>query len=131
MAKPDKLDTLTGLARKIDTRLTKVSTRLVKMDHRMERSFAAVTSDISHRPTNSSVAHIVKNQLIDFADKYTIPQGEQLTSIEGELKTLRADLSTLKEKVDNASGYGKEIDHAFERIAAIEKHLGLDNKIAA
>jgi hypothetical protein len=27
--------------------------------------------------------------------------------------------------------YRKEIDHALERIAAIEKHLGIDKKIAA
>jgi hypothetical protein len=34
-------------------------------------------------------------------------------------------------KVENILGYRKEIDHALERIAAIEKHLGLDRKISA
>jgi hypothetical protein len=29
------------------------------------------------------------------------------------------------------SGFRKEIDHALERVAAIEKHLGIDKKIAA
>jgi hypothetical protein len=29
------------------------------------------------------------------------------------------------------SPFRKEIDHALERIAAIEKHLGIEKKIAA
>lgn len=37
----------------------------------------------------------------------------------------RRDLDDLYERVKNITGYRKEIDHAFERIAAIEKHLGL------
>lgn len=55
----------------------------------------------------------------------------QLTSMERELKAIRGDLDDLREKVENVSGFRKEIDHALERVAAIEKHLGLDKKIAA
>ena len=55
----------------------------------------------------------------------------QLTSMERELKVIRRDLDDLREKVENVSGFRKEIDHALERVAAIEKHLGLDRKIAA
>ena len=51
--------------------------------------------------------------------------------MERELKTIRRDLNDLMEKFENVSGYRKEIDHALERIAAIEKHLGLHKKIAA
>jgi hypothetical protein len=36
-----------------------------------------------------------------------------------------------KEQLKNVAGFGKEIDHALERIAAIEKHLGISKKIAA
>ena len=54
-----------------------------------------------------------------------------LTSIHAELKSIRLDLDDLKEKVENVTGFHKEIDHALERIAKIEKHLGLDKKIAA
>jgi hypothetical protein len=57
--------------------------------------------------------------------------GEELAPIRAELKSIRLDLDDLKEKVENATGFHKEIDHALERIAKIEKHLGLDNKIAA
>jgi predicted nuclease with TOPRIM domain len=56
---------------------------------------------------------------------------EQVTSIEGEVKSIRRDLDELGEKFENVSGFRKEIDYALERIAAIEKHLGLDKKIAA
>ena len=41
------------------------------------------------------------------------------------------DLEQLIGNVDNITGLPKEIDHALERIAAIEKHLGLNKKIAA
>jgi hypothetical protein len=44
---------------------------------------------------------------------------------------LRRHLDDLIEKVENVSGFRKEIDHALERIAGIEKHLGIDKKIAA
>jgi len=37
----------------------------------------------------------------------------------------------LREEVENISGFRKEIDHALERISAIEKHLGIDKKIRA
>jgi ABC-type transporter Mla subunit MlaD len=50
---------------------------------------------------------------------------EQVAGIERDLKTIRRDLDDLIEKVDNIAGYRKEIDHAFERLTAIEKHLGI------
>lgn len=55
----------------------------------------------------------------------------QVTSIEQDLKAIRRDLNNLAEEVENISGYRKEIDHAFERIGAIEKHLGIERRIAA
>jgi len=35
------------------------------------------------------------------------------------------------EEVENIAEYRKEIDHALDRIAAIEKHPGINKKIAA
>jgi hypothetical protein len=57
--------------------------------------------------------------------------GEQLASIESELRLIRGDLDDLKEQFENINGFRKEIDHALERIAAIEKHFGINKKIAA
>jgi DNA-binding transcriptional MerR regulator len=50
---------------------------------------------------------------------------EELTPIHSELREIRRELDDLREKVDNVSGFREEIDHALERIAAIEKHVGL------
>jgi hypothetical protein len=45
--------------------------------------------------------------------------------------SIHRELESIKEQLKNVSGFGKEIDHALECIAAIEKHLGIDKKIAA
>jgi hypothetical protein len=54
----------------------------------------------------------------------------QMTSIERDLKQISRDLYELADKVKNIAGYRKEIDHAPERIAAIEKHLCIKTKLA-
>ncbi len=68
------------------------------------------------------LAHVVKHMATkdDFAG-----MSEQIAGIERELKAIRRDLDDLMEKFENVSGYRKEIDHALERIAAIERHLGI------
>ena len=48
-----------------------------------------------------------------------------------ELADIRREVEHLREQFENVSGFRKEIDHALERIGAIEKHLGLKKKIAA
>ena len=50
--------------------------------------------------------------------------------IDGDVE-LRKELDELKEHVDAIAGFRKEIDHALERIAATEQHLGIEKKIAA
>jgi hypothetical protein len=37
----------------------------------------------------------------------------------------------LHQKFEIAATYPKEVDRALERIAAIEKHLGVNKKVAA
>lgn len=56
---------------------------------------------------------------------------EKLKPISDELASIRRDIEELKQKAENSTGLTKEIDHALERIAAIEKHLGLNKKIIA
>jgi len=56
---------------------------------------------------------------------------EQVAGIERDLKQIRRDLYDLADRVENIAGYRKEIDHALDRIAAIEHHLGLKPKLAA
>ena len=77
-----------------------------------------------------------KGDIADMATKADVRTvvHEELAPVRSELKSIREDLDDLAEKVENvivSIGYRKEIDHALERIAAIEKYLGLDKKIAA
>ncbi len=78
--------------------------------------------------TKDDIADIGK-AMATKADVHTIVRDE-LAPIRSELKSIRNDLDELMGQFENVPGYRKEIDHALERIAAIERHLGL-KKIAA
>jgi chromosome segregation ATPase len=84
---------------------------------------AGIKDDISEM--KGEIAHI-KKTMVTKEDLH-----HELASIHAELKSIRGDLDDLIEKFENVAGFRKEIDHALERITAIEKHLGLDKKIAA
>jgi hypothetical protein len=56
---------------------------------------------------------------------------DELKPIRSDLKSIRDELDDLTGKLENVSGFRKEIVHALERIAAIERHLGITKKIAA
>ena len=103
----------------LDSVLSTVERGFADLEGKMERGFAAVAEDITDIKSKMATKDDIANL------------GGQLTSVERKLKSIRRDLDDLREKVENVSGFQKEIDHALERIAAIEKHLGLDKKIAA
>ena len=74
------------------------------------------------------VEHMVtKDELKEFRDE----TAENFRALRAEVADIRRDLEEMKSRVANITGYGKEIDHALERIAAIEKHLGIEKRIAA
>ena len=56
---------------------------------------------------------------------------ENFRALRAEVADIRRDLEEMKSRVDNTTGYSKEIDHALSRIARIERHLGIDTKAAA
>jgi len=73
---------------------------------------------VEHMATKEDIADVRK----DIAD------------IREELKDIKARLKDIEEAVKDHAGHSKEIDHALERIAAIERHLGIHsekNKSAA
>ena len=85
---------------------------------------------------------VTKNDVKDFAtkadfknfptkDEVRLIVHDELRDVRTELKSIRTDLDDIKEQVDNIIGFRKEIDHALERINDIEKHLGINKKIAA
>jgi hypothetical protein len=109
-----------------------IDAKINALTRTIEKGFAALAHDVAHRPTNSDVAGIIENYVPGIVEKVTSTLlDEKLRPIHGELATIRRDLEGLRANVDNVLGYRKEIDHALARIAAIEKHLGIERKIAA
>jgi septal ring factor EnvC (AmiA/AmiB activator) len=68
-----------------------------------------------------------RQELNDFREETR----QNFREIHAELADIRRELDDLHEKFANITGYRKEIDHALERIAVIEKHLGIGRKAAA
>ena len=56
---------------------------------------------------------------------------EHFHSIRDELRDIKRRLTDLEKLAENSRGITKEIDHALERITAIERHLGLNKRISA
>ena len=85
------------------------------------------------------LAHVVKHmatkdELKEFRDEFKEfreETAENFRALRAEVADIRRDLEEMKSRVANITGYGKEIDHALERIVAIEKHLGIEKRIAA
>ena len=78
------------------------------------------------------LAHVVKHMATkDELKAFREETAENFRALRAEVADVRRDVEELKSRADNSAGYSKEIDHALERIAAIEKHLGIENKIAA
>jgi hypothetical protein len=88
-----------------------------------------LTHVVEHMATKEDVARI--DLRLDKVEMRLTSVETRLSSIELELRSIRQDFDDLRDKVENVSGFRKEIDHALDRIAAIEKHLGIDKKIAA
>jgi predicted nucleic acid-binding Zn-ribbon protein len=103
----------------LDRVLSTVERSFADLEGKMDRGFAAIAGDITDIKSKMATKDGIANL------------GGQLTSVERELKSIRRDLDDLREKIENVSGFQKEFDHALERIAAIEKHLGINKKIAA
>ena len=81
----------------------------------------ATRDDLAKLATKNDVSEIIRKE---------VPQIVREETKGISANSHRSDLEVVTE-VDNIVGLPKEIDHALERIAAIEKHLGLNKKIAA
>jgi hypothetical protein len=95
---------------------------------------------VSHMGTKDEIAGVKgeirdpKAEMLDeFEDVDTrfSANHDQLRDISSEIAVIHRRVERLAELGASNAGFAREIDHALERIAAIEKHLGLDKKIAA
>ena len=72
---------------------------------------------------------VTKSDLAGF--KVELDDKSEKLATKNDITALNRELESIKQQLVNVKGFGKEIDHALERIAAIEKHLGRNKKIAA
>lgn len=56
---------------------------------------------------------------------------ESFLSLRAEIRDIHNRLDTIDAELKNHAGYAKDIDHLMDRVRAIEKHLGIQQKIAA
>ena len=89
-------------------------------------SLAFIKDKVEQLPTKDDVRKIIRDEVPGIIQEL-VPGivTEELKPIRAELTSIRRDLDNLSTKVANMIGFSKEIDHALERIACIEKHLGL------
>ena len=85
---------------------------------------------VEHMATKDDIVQLRTEMHEGFAD-IRAEMHEGFADIRSELKDIRNRLDALEAAVRNISGYAKEIDHLMERVKAIEKHLGIEKRIAA
>ncbi len=56
---------------------------------------------------------------------------EHFTELRAQIRDIRQRLESLEAAAHNSAGFAKEIDHVMQRVVEIEKHLGIQHKIAA
>ena len=108
-------------SKKKETEFDKLA-RLIKNESDDIRTHMATKDDIAairkEMATKGDVAAIRR----EMATK------EDIAGVMSELRDIKARLKEVEEAVGEHSKYSKEIDHAFERIAAIEKHIGTSKR---
>jgi uncharacterized protein Yka (UPF0111/DUF47 family) len=56
---------------------------------------------------------------------------DQFEHVDKQFETTHEDIEWLEELGASNAGFSKEIDHLLTRVRAIERHLGIDKKVAA
>ena len=91
-------------------------------------------ADIRREMATKDELATTNKELISFRQEFNDFREEtrqNFRDVRAELADIQRDVEELKSRADNSAGYSKEIDHALACIAAIEKHLGIEKKIAA
>ena len=101
--------------------------RLIKSESDDIRSTMATKDDL-----RTGLASVRGEMATGFASiRKEMATRDDIAGIRTELADIKQRLKAVEVAVGNHSGFSKEIDHAFERIAAIEKHLALKQKARA
>ena len=95
---------------------------------------------VEHMATKEDVARL--DTRIDHLREEMMEQFEhvdkQFHALDGRLRDMANEIAVIHRRVERLeelgasnAGFAKEIDHLLTRVAGIEKHLGIDKKIAA
>ena len=95
---------------------------------------------VEHMSTKEDVARLdtriddLRTEMIDQFEH----AGKQVQTIYDRLRDISAEIAVIHRRVERLeelgasnAGFAKEIDHLLTRVTEIEKHLGIDKKIAA
>jgi hypothetical protein len=88
---------------------------------------------VEHMATKEEVADIKTEMMEQFehVDKQFHALDGRLRDMANEIAVIHRRVERLEELGASNAGFAKEIDHLLTRVAEIEKHLGIDKKIAA
>jgi hypothetical protein len=112
-------------------------TRLTELREMIERGFKAVAEDIGDMrkdmATKEEVADIKTEMMDQFkhVEKQFHALDARLQGIASKIAVIHRRVERLEELGASNAGFAKEIDLLLTRVTAIEKHLGIDKKIAA
>jgi hypothetical protein len=93
--------------------------RFDRLEALIERGFTALAQNVAETKAEVTIVHT------DIGEIKT-----DVVQIRVELKDIRDRLNALESSLRNVSGFAKEINHLLQPVGAIEKHLGIDRKIA-
>jgi predicted RNase H-like nuclease (RuvC/YqgF family) len=97
---------------------------LNQLGEMMERGFKAVAEDVAD----------IKTEMIEQFEHVE----KQFSAIDARLRDMSTEIAVIHRRVERLeeqgasnAGFAKEIDHLLTRVAEIEKHLGIEKKVAA
>jgi len=96
---------------------------LEQLGQLVERGFSAIASDIKELRAD---VNDIKDEIAEMRQEMR-GVTDRLSAIESEVRDIRQRL----EHVGNMRGFSKEIDYLNDRLRRIERHLGLEQSIAA
>jgi predicted nuclease with TOPRIM domain len=109
--------------REVGEMLTHVGKHMVTKEN-LEAFRSELKGDIAH----------LRTEMIDqfeHADKQFEATRDRLRDMAAEIAVIHRRVERLEEQGASNAGFAKEIDHLLTRVAEIERHLGIDKKIAA
>jgi archaellum component FlaC len=92
-----------------------------------------LTHVVEHMATKEEVADIKTEMMEQFehVEKQFHALDGRLRDMANEIAVIHRRVERLEELGTSNAGFAKEIDHLLARVTEIEKHLGIDKKIAA